>query len=167
MPLIICSDCGAQISELAPACPRCGRPQRTATAGAQSSNAMPTEQILFQDNLVTVTTVRAIVRQNTTYAMSNLTSVREFVEPRPRGALWLGILMLLIGWSFTATNARTLGICVILLAILAFYIFLRTKPKHWVCIGTAGAETNAIWSRDPKWTGAVVAAINGALVARG
>jgi hypothetical protein len=83
MALVTCPDCQAQISDAAPACPRCGRPAQAAFQTGWQAASVPEERVLFHDATVTVTNVRAIVRQKTTYAMSNVTSVRELVEQRP------------------------------------------------------------------------------------
>lgn len=133
--------------------------------------AAPREQLVFQDDRVTITTTRAILG-DVTYAMANITSVRAIRERRtvllvilgpivaflgllavvgeqsPRGPSGPAVLMLLGGAALTA----------------AYYWPAR---KNWVRIGTAGAESDAIWSRDPEWTATVVAAINQAIVNRG
>ncbi|WP_394846992.1 DUF6232 family protein [Pendulispora brunnea] len=170
MPLIFCPDCAAQVSDAAPACPRCGRPHegaKTQHVPLQASN----ERILFQDRSVTVTNLRLVVGKDTTYAMSNITSVRELVQPRPTIALFAGLVMTVLGTSRCnqAENADSgmIWMWIALLGILPLYVYVRTKPKYWVRVGTAGAETNAISSEDPRWTRTVVDSINAAIVSRG
>ncbi|WP_394840368.1 DUF6232 family protein [Pendulispora rubella] len=168
---MLCPDCSAQVSDTAPACPRCGRPNAKAIAPYGSPQTSSNEQTLFQDRLVTVTNVRLIIGQDTTYAMSNITSVRELVQPRPTIALWIGLAMVVMGASrCNQAESGEVGMIwawISLLGILPLYVYVRTRPKYWVRIGTAGAETNAISSVDPQWTRTVVASINTAIVSRG
>jgi hypothetical protein len=124
------------------------------------------EVVLFQDATVTVTNMRAIV-PGVTYAMANVTSVREFIEPRPRVLVLMGLFLLASGLCCVAANAGTVGWTENVMGAALVGIYAILKPKYWVRIGTSGAEANAIWSNDPSWTRSVVAAINGAMVARG
>src|SRR5580692_2276917 len=109
MPLFACPDCGRQVSDAAPACPGCGRPfQATGAFGPPAPAAygpppgyaaLPqpaAEMVLFQDHLVTVTNMRAIL-PGVTYAMANITSVREFVEPKPVALVLVGLMALVLG----------------------------------------------------------------------
>jgi hypothetical protein len=41
----------------------------------------------------------ALLQPHTTYAMANITSVREFVEPNPVGVLLCGFLLLCSGFA--------------------------------------------------------------------
>ena len=41
MALVTCPDCQAQISDAAPACPKCGRPMRMAPTPAQAPGPAP------------------------------------------------------------------------------------------------------------------------------
>ena len=172
MALVTCSDCQAQVSDQAPACPRCGRPQtpgRPVEVAHVQRDAPAAEQTLFQDVHVTVTNIRAIL-SGVTYAMANVTSVREFVEPKPAARALLGFMF--VAWGLVCVNihiADSADVGYFLLAIgggLLLWYFV-TKPRYWVRIGTAGAETNAIWSHDPAWTRTVVTAMNNAIVGRG
>lgn len=122
------------------------------------------ERVLFQDALVTVTTARVQVQQ-TTYPTLNITSVRELVEPRPVSVLALGGCLLIMGLLCASFETVLLGMSGLGLVIIVAYFAI--PPKYWVRIGTAGAETNAVFSKDPAWTRAVVAAINEAIVVRG
>jgi hypothetical protein len=128
------------------------------------------ETVLFQDSLVTVTTTRVIVRGEVTYAMANLTSVRAFVQKKPLAVLFGGLLLIVLGAcciGARVAHSRSMGIIVtsVGIALVIAYLYLF-KAKYWVRIGTAGAETNAIWSDDPTWTRGVVEAVNQAIVAR-
>jgi hypothetical protein len=171
MALVTCPDCQAQISDAAPSCPRCGRPAQDARPIAVRPPATPgDERILFKDETVTVTNVRAIVQKNTTYAMANITSVREFVEPRPAGIALCGLFLIAVGMLCLHGNngdSALLGWLGSGMGLLMVAAFLLSKPKYWVRIGTAGAGANAIFSNDPQWTRNVVSAINSAIVTRG
>lgn len=167
MPLITCPDCQTQISDAAPACPKCGRPAQARQTNAGTATE---ERVLFEDKTVTVTNVRTVIEGKTTYAMSNVTSVREFVQPKPAGLLVFGVLLVAMGASCVhldwADSAQMgwIGNAIGGLLLIAYSL---SKPKYWLRIGTAGAETNAIWSHDSAWVQEVVAAMNGAIVSRG
>jgi hypothetical protein len=167
MALLKCPDCGRDVSDAAPACPGCGRPVQAVPIVA--TRATSDERVIFQDDTITVTNVRAVVRQKTTYAMSNITSVREFVEPRPTVLLLLGICFLLLGFACISGPeiVSTLAILGLVAGAVLGLLYFLLKPKLCVRIGTAGAETNAIWSHDAAWTRKVVEAINNAIVSRG
>jgi len=126
------------------------------------------ETVIFQDRNVTITSARAVMG-DTTYVMSNITSVRQFAERQNVGCMLAIALPLVavgsvgvqdkwdLGWIFLAGGLGTAAV-----ALAAAW-----RPKHWVRIGTAGAETNAIWSYDAAWTKRVVDAVNAAIIGRG
>lgn len=133
------------------------------TTGTQAG-----ERVLFQDgSIVTITTARAVM-MGTTYAMANITSVRAFEEKAEIGLATLLGLMGFVGGAIMIMNDGAVG-WVLLLAGAAFglWAYSKRKSKHWVRIGTAGAEANAVCSLDKGWTDRVVAALNDAIVARG
>jgi len=122
----------------------------------------------FQDETVTVTKTRAIIG-GVTYAMANVTSVRMFVQPKPPAAAIVAAILMLLGLGsakYDATPQTGIGITAAGAVLLAVYLFVL-KPKYWVRIGNAGAESNAAWSNDPAWTQEVVQAINEAIIDRG
>lgn len=124
------------------------------------------ERVLFEDPRITVTTARVIVHESAmTYAMVNITSVGTFVE-RPGILAMLGLSFALIG-SLLIKLSSEMAMWFIGAGVVLTIAYLAIKPKHWVRIGTAGAETNAVYSRDPKWSEAVVTAINDAIISRG
>jgi hypothetical protein len=123
------------------------------------------EDAFFQDDVVTVTSTRAII-SGTTYALANITSVRGFVQPRPAVLFILGGSLLVMGMLMLSTTPTAGLVCAAIGLFFLFFYFLQ-KPKHWVRIGTAGAEANAVYSLDPKWTSSVVDAINEAIISRG
>jgi hypothetical protein len=136
-------------------------------ASRPAASGPMSEAVLFQDALVTVSNARMIVRQKTTYAMANITSVREFVEPKPIGVLLCGFLLLVSGFACARQADIPGGWVVCLLGLTMVVWFLVMKPKHWVRIATSGSEVNAVWSTNPQWTKRVVEAINAAMIARG
>jgi hypothetical protein len=125
------------------------------------------ESVVYQDRLVTITTARAVI-SGTTYAMANITSVRQFTEPADNGALFgLGGIAALIGLILLFNGSYGFGGFIFLIGAGLIALGASQKPKHWVRIGTAGAESNAIWSHDAGWTQTVVGAMTNAIVARG
>ena len=171
MALVTCPDCKSEISDAAPACPKCGRPATVQPATAVAvPNDQGVERILFQDATVKITNVRAIIHGKQTYAMSNVTSVNEFVEPRPGIFLLAGLVFGVPGLlcvKINVADSTEVGTVFLLLGGACIVGYFLSKPKYWVRIGTAGAEANAVWSHDPKWTRTVVEAMNEAIVTRG
>lgn len=139
------------------------RREEDAEDGEQADADAP----FFEDELVTVTRTRAIIA-GTTYAMSNITSVRTFIVPKPFGVAIVAALLMLFGLFVAQSGIQGpgIGVSAVGVALLALYLWVL-KPKYWVRIGTAGAESNAVWSNDAQWTEGVVDAINEAIVARG
>ena len=163
MALVKCADCGRSISDAAPACPACGRPNVTRPEATASASG---ERVLFQDGNVLVTSTRAVFARDT-YAMANVTSVRELVEPRPAIVALVGFLLLLVAAIWIAVDVASYGWGVLLVGVAMIVAFFRDKPKRWILVGTAGAETRAMYSLDPQWTRRVVEAMNAAIVSRG
>lgn len=126
---------------------------------------------LFQDEVVTVTKTRMLITMDTgetvTYAMANVTSVSMFVEPKNFAVVLIGLCSVIIGSAIIGFD-RTWGIGFVAVgaSLAGIYLFLL-KPKFWLRIGTAGAETNAVYSTDASWTKEVVAAVNKAIISRG
>lgn len=125
------------------------------------------EKTYYTSSFVTVTSTRAIVR-NKVYAMTNITSVSLFREGAKIiapivWALILGIIALncfggelsQMGTIFAAGSIA----CII-------YAFLQ-RTKHWVRIGSASGESNAIWYHEESIALEVIAAINRAIIERG
>lgn len=146
-------------------------PSARALAPAVTSSPDPREpageNTLLDEDGVTITNARVVIL-GTTYVLANITSVRSIGEDRPAGLLRLWIALVAIGllaiyWSFVAFGA----IFLVLGAGLAAIYFLVTKPKFWVQIGTAGAETRAIFFFEEARTMRVVDALNAAIVLRG
>lgn len=124
------------------------------------------EQTIFADDTVTITTARAYLN-GTTYAMANITSVRTHAESRGVIKAIVAIVGLTVAASFVVGISSAVFFITLPLTVVAALWFAFSKPKLWVRIGTAGAESNALWSNDPAWVAKVVAAINEAIVRRG
>ena len=130
-------------------------------------SALPGEKVIYQDTLVTVTTSRVVIG-GVTYAMANITSVRQFAQPPDTaGVVFLGILSLIFSGVMGLLKNWVTCLVFVALGIAALYWAGKQKPKHWVKIGTAGAETNALCDHDPMRTSRIVVAINEAIIARG
>jgi hypothetical protein len=48
MPLILCPDCGNKISDLAPTCPQCGRPNAAGVANPSRAGAVEADHLLLE-----------------------------------------------------------------------------------------------------------------------
>lgn len=134
--------------------------------GGKTMTAAQAENFIYQDQLVTITNARAILG-GTTYAVRNITSVRHTKEPGPMWLVLFALSVALLGGALLDV-VPTIGVPLALLGALgAIVAFILRKPKHWVSIGTAGAEFRAIFSYDPAWTTTVVDALNNAIISRG
>lgn len=159
---IVCKHCGRDIPSISTTNthPQVVRPPDHIAHLRRPSNAQSGEKTYFEDSLVTVTKSRAII-SGKTYAMANITSVTMFTEPANYSiAICLGLFALL---SFALSNP-VLIIGSIVCTIIACFI---PKPKYWVRIGSASAESNAIFSHDSNYISRIVAAMNEAIVSRG
>jgi len=128
---------------------------------------MSDEKVFLDEPGVKVTNARAIIN-GTTYALANVTSVKTFVEePNPR-ALIYGAITFVSGGLLLLGHITEPGLVIMAVGavVLAVYFFLL-KPKYWVRIGTAGAETNAIGYKSAADAKRIVDAMNDAIVHRG
>jgi len=125
------------------------------------------ERVFLQKADVLITSSRAVLR-GTTYALANLTSVRVYIEPRPMNWLLLGILLMALGlMCFVVLECTIIGWIGTLGGFGLILAYLCTPVKHWVRIGTAGAETNAVWYPRPEEAQTVSGALSQAIVSRG
>jgi hypothetical protein len=120
----------------------------------------------FTDNVVTITNARAIIL-GTTYALANITSVRSWSVPKPAFPLLLGILCLLAGVAIALAGGGACGGVILLVGVVATVWYFASKDQHYVRIGTAGGEVNALQSTDPAYIDQVVTALNNAIIHRG
>ena len=126
---------------------------------------MAQEVTIYTDPTVTITTARAIL-DGTTYAVANVTSVRAWTVKKSGSALMFGVIMLVIAVAVGASSVPW-GLVVAVAAGFGFLIHFILKDRHFVRIGTAGAEHDAIWSHDLAYIRGIVDALNNAIVQRG
>jgi hypothetical protein len=124
------------------------------------------EKPLFHDESATVTPTRAILG-GTTYAVANITSVRHQEQPGEMGLTLFGLCVAIVGLLLLdAYMSPAIGLVAFGLVVVVIGVKIR-KPKHWVLVCTAGAETRAVFSYDKHWTTKVVEALNQAIIDRG
>lgn len=127
--------------------------------------ARPPETPFFSDDRVVITSARAVIA-GTTYALANITSVRSWTVKRSALPLLLGILCLLSGIAI-ATSQGGCGGAVILVGVVLTLFYFLAKDRHYVRIGTAGGEVDALQSTDPAYVHQIVTALNNAIIHRG
>ncbi len=123
------------------------------------------ETPFFTDNIVTITNARAVI-YGTTYALANITSVRSWTVKKPLGPLLLGIPCLVAGVVTAFSNGGCGGVLVLVGVVLTIS-YILSKDKHFVRIGTAGGDVDALQSTNPQYVHAVVTALNNAIIHRG
>lgn len=129
---------------------------------------MAQEVTYLSDELVTITSARAILA-GTTYALPNITSVRHWTVKKSWWPVGLCILCgLLSVYSVGTEGAGWTGAAFwfILSLGLMFWHFLVRKDQHFVKIGTAAGEVDAIVAKDRAYIARVVAALNEAIARR-
>ncbi len=127
------------------------------------------ERSIYQDQLVTITTARAVLR-GVTYSVPNITSVSCARQGKRAATLVLGLILFVLSLlCFNMGKDVAPGGFVWLLSsvgLIAWYIW-RVKPTYYVHIATASGETNALGSPDAAWIKTLVDAITQAIVAQG
>lgn len=118
------------------------------------------EKTFFEHGDVKVTNARFITGAQT-YAMSNVTSVKNHVEQPNR---LFGIIMVLVG-IVVALNS-SFGGGVVIAAIGGVVLYLQKATYH-VLLTTAGGESRALETRELDYITKVVNALNEAIVHRG
>lgn len=117
------------------------------------------EKQFFSYEDVKVTNAR-FVNGNQTYAMSNITSVKSFVEKPSRLG---GVIVLLIGLGI-AMSSPVVGM--IIAALAAAYLY-QQKTKYHVMLATSGGEVSALTTHQSDYLQKVVSALNEAIIYRG
>ncbi|MBK8257832.1 MAG: hypothetical protein IPK82_34840 [Polyangiaceae bacterium] len=125
----------------------------------------PPEIPFFTDHMVNITNARAVLA-GTTYALANITSVRSWTVSKPLLPLLLGILCLVAGAAVAFSSGGCGGAILLVGVVLAIFYFL-SKDKHYIRIGTAGGEVDALQSADPAYINKIVTALNNAIIHRG
>jgi hypothetical protein len=121
-----------------------------------------------------VTGTRLVVGQ-TTYAMTNLTSVTMVQQPNSGvaclGCLGLvGVSMVLGGLMTTAqdaTGGMLFGVLGVLVTIIAIGAFTHSKPDYVVRVSSASGEVQALTSPEKGRVEKIVEAVKRAIVERG
>jgi hypothetical protein len=170
MALTVCPDCSAEVSDRAPACPKCGSPIAAAAAAptqsAQTSPPLPAhERVLLSEGYVSVSTSRFVVGSQT-YPMANVSSVKSFTAPAKTG---FPILLLVVGIiaGFSAfANKEALVVAIPLIA-LGIFLLRAAKPTFYVALTTASGEVRPVGSKDQAYVERIITALNEAVVARG
>lgn len=175
MALIPCPECATQVSERAPACPKCGVPiagaRSQSGAGSAGDRLSPPsgEVTYYTDQLgVRVTNSRAMFGSKT-YSMANVSSVNLLVErPSYAGAVAMILIGLVSGLTCISNKGMGGG------SVLGFLIMLagiawavRLKPFYWVRITASSGESNVWKSKHKGYIEEIVAALNESIVHRG
>lgn len=119
------------------------------------------EKTFFQHDGVHVTNSRFVV-DGQTYAMSNITSVKAWVNKPSR---LIPILLIVFGVLPIIGGSKAYG--ALILAVAGVIWFLLQKTYYHVQLHTAGGETNALKSKQKEYVEKVVGAINEAIIHRG
>lgn len=130
------------------------------------------DQVIYTDQLVTITTSRVIVR-GTTYALRNITSVRALLTPANTGCavalIILGVVIAFCGLTGALTNSGAGAVVTGLLfagaIVVAGVLWMRSlKPTYHLLLASASGETSALSSQDPGYINHLVGCINEAIV---
>ncbi|MCP5537246.1 MAG: hypothetical protein H7A51_13580 [Akkermansiaceae bacterium] len=133
--------------------------------------AMPptqtTEQTIFSNNLITVTSSR-IVTGNTTYPLNGITAVSSYQHPKTYGLPSTLIILGSIVFLMSVMNGSWfLGFVSFLVAVLGIWLCTRVKAVYSVKISTAGGQVDILSSYSREFVISAVEAINQAVIIRG
>ena len=181
---MFCAGCGKQAHETDRYCSFCANPLDVPTTASVSNNPLlakptpapegfqkPTEyrEITFysDDSCIRVTDTRLMVR-NTTYAMSNITSVSvQQTDPSYWGvglSIGIGCVLLLLA---VGTSSWLWGIVGVLILGGAIYGATTLKPDYHLRVSSASGESSAYSSKDKGHVEKLVQSINEAIIHRG
>ncbi len=125
------------------------------------------EQSFFNEGDVSVTQSRVTIG-STVYPINGITAIRTVAIPARRGyIITIGVVGLLCLLSSIGNGSFMVAIIGVLLIGLTVFLWRQAKPTHQLVFGTAGAEQQALSSKDSAYIVRVSRAINEALVARG
>jgi hypothetical protein len=167
MALIKCRECNESVSTEAMACPRCGAPPQRPVPPLLP--VQPTEERIYFDNVVAVTTTRVIIG-GTTYALRNITCVRMTYTPPQIG--W-PLLLLVFGFFFLGLSVLfpgNEGTPIIAYIFLGAWIagailwMVMTKTHFHVNLSSASGEIHALTSKNKAYIERIVVSINEAIV---
>jgi len=168
MALVSCRECGQLVSTEAVACPHCGAPQQRAVPPPLV--APPTEQTIYHDNFIAVTTARVTIG-SATYPLRNVTSVKMIFTPPQVGCaalLLLGGMCILMMAAIPLNNLPydsipcwVMGGIVILASVARMCL---AKTKYHVDLSTSSGEIQLLTSKNKTYIEKVVTSINEAVV---
>lgn len=118
------------------------------------------EKTFFEYEDVKVTNTR-FISGSQTYAMSNVTSVKNRVDT-PSRVLPVALFLFGIAVFFKSSFGWGAVVC----AIAGFWLY-RQKSTYHVMLSTAGGETSALKTHQLEYVTKVVNALNDAIVFRG
>lgn len=118
------------------------------------------EKTFFEYEDVKVTNTR-FISGSQTYAMSNVTSVKNHVD-KPNRVAPIALLLFGVAVFFKSSFGWGLVVC----AIAALWLF-RQRTTYHVMLSTAGGETSALKTHQLGYVTKVVSALNDAIVFRG
>ena len=125
------------------------------------------EEIILQDDNVSVTTARIVIHGKT-YALRNVTSVRMGKIPVKNGCAGLlllgGVVLLLVGASTAQQDGPGVLILGLVVAVVAAFWLSQLKTLYSVTIASAAGEAHALKSANQTYIASVVEAINEAVV---
>lgn len=136
------------------------------------------EKFFYQDKMVWVSNTRVIIN-NTTYALSNISSVSTYKQSAKVGCA--ALLFILGGFFFIGgvgaifdkrstidINALIILICIGISVLAAAIIkFTTGKGKYAVRITSSSGIFDALYSKDYNYINNIVIAINKAIIERG
>jgi hypothetical protein len=122
----------------------------------------PGEIIFFQDSNAFVSNLRcAFTGDLRVYAVSGVTSVGiSSIQQK-----WTASVVCAVIAVIAALNDG-FGIAAVFI-FLAVCFWIGGRPKHYLSLHTSGVSYLPLWSRSREYIGAIVVAINNAIVARG
>ena len=163
---VVCRYCHRDLVQT-PSSPSTTPPTEPASARFQDVPAVAQEVTYLRTQDVTITNTRAILGDKT-YAMTNITSVSMGVIPANNlfgGCLsLLGSIVAITMIGKPVSNVLWVGVAMLILGLI---ILSQSKTKYVVRIGSASAESNALWAYDKNYIQKIVSAMNEAIVKRG
>jgi len=129
---------------------------------AKTAVATGTEQTLYSDTGVLVSTTRLIVN-GVTYPLANVSSVRLMTQPPNRTFAVILIIVGLIAFAF-GQSGIVFGLLCLGLGVLLCFV---QKSTYVMLIGSAGGEKSALSSTNASYMTSVVEHINRAIIERG
>lgn len=112
---------------------------------------------------LSVTNTRFVVNGQT-YAMSNVTSVKQGMTPASKVG---PIILIILGIMFMAAGDAGALIFGLLLIAGGIAWWVKAKPTYSVMLSTSAGEAQALASKDQAYIQSVINALNQAIIHRG